>query len=277
MPEAPELHLIREWLEPRLLGREVVGFRVLRPLVLRNMLESPAEDALIGRKFESVARDGKLLMFGFDGAISMVVSPMLAGELRLVETGARVLSSTILAIEISGGESLRYLDQRRMGQVYLLPTSEVQGIARLERQGPDVFDAPLDFGEMCAALRGFRGELKNVLTGGKFVGGIGNAYADEVLWSAKLSPFVKVSKLSESDKMRLHEALTSGMRGYVEELRSALAREGLEPRKYRSILRVHGKAGKPCPECGTRISSVKARRRETNFCRKCQPGSLFTT
>ena len=277
MPEAPELHLIREWLEPRLVGREVVGFRVLRPLVLRNMLDSPAEEVLIGRRFESVAREGKLLLFGFDGQISMVVSPMLAGELRLVEAGARVQSSVILEADISGGKSLRYLDPRRMGQVYLLPTPEVQGIARLERQGLDVLDAPLEYGEMCEALRGFRGELKSVLTGGKFVAGIGNAYADEVLWSAKLSPFVKVSKLSDSDKTRLHEALTSGMRGYVEELRAAFEREGLEPRKYRSILRVHGKAGEPCPECGARISAVKARRRETNFCRKCQPGSLFAT
>ena len=277
MPEAPELYLIREWMEPRLLDREVIGFRTLRPLVLRNMLDVPAEKALVGRRFESVERDGKLLMFGFDKGLSMVVSPMLAGELRLVEVGARVQSSVILEIEISGGESLRYLDQRRMGQVYLLQTAEVHRLARLERQGPDVLDSPLDYDEMCAALRGYRGELKNVLTGGKFVGGLGNAYADEVLWSAKLSPFVKVSALTEADRLRLHVALTSGILGYVGDLRSAFAREGLEPRKFRSVLRIHGQAGKPCPECGTRISAVKARRRETNFCRKCQPGSLFAT
>ena len=275
MPEAPELYLLREWLEPRLAGRKVAGVRVVRPLVLRNMLEVSPEDALVGRELQSVERDGKLLMFGFEGGNSLVVSPMLAGELRLVAVGARTGASLILAIEIEGGMELRYLDARRMGQLYLTRTRDVAKLARLERQGPDFLDSMMCFEEFCESLRGFRGELKTVLTGGKLVGGIGNAYADEVLWAAQLYPFVKVSALSVSDKRRLHRALSVDLRGYVEELRAVFEREGLEPRKFRSILRVHGKSGAACPACGTRVSAVKSGRRETNFCRKCQPGALF--
>lgn len=276
MPEAPELYLLREWLEPRLVRRKVIGIRVVRPLVLRNLLDVSPEDALIGREFVSVERDGKLLMFGLDGEISLVVSPMLAGELRLVEIGARAGASLILGIEIEDGLELRYLDARRMGQVYLTRTGDVANLARMERQGPDVLDSMMGYAEFCELLRRFRGELKTVLTGGKLVGGIGNAYADEVLWAARLYPFVKVSKLSDSDKRRLYDALSVDLREYVDELRSAFERGGLEPRKFRSILRVHGKSGEPCPECGTRVSSVKSGRRETNFCRRCQPGSLFS-
>ena len=274
MPEAPELYLIREWLEPRLVGRRVDGVSVLRPLVVRNMLDAPMEDALVGRSFESVGRDGKLLIFGLDGGVSIVVSPMLVGELRLVSCGERVVAATVLELAIAGGLSLRYLDSRRMGQVYVLRTVELSTIGRLERQGPDVIDAPMSYEELRAGLRSFRGELKSVLTGGRLLGGIGNAYADDILWSAKLYPFVKVSRMSEDDFRRLHEALMTVPRSSVDVLRDVLDREGLTPRKYRSVLRVHGKSGLPCPDCGTRISSVKLRRRETNFCRACQPGTL---
>ena len=274
MPEAPELYLIREWLEPRLVGRRVCGVSVLRPLVVRNMLDAPMEDALVGQNFESVGRDGKLLIFGLDGGVSIVVSPMLMGELRLVTVDERLIASTVLALEISGEMSLRYLDSRRMGQVYILRTGELSTIGRLERQGPDVIDAPLSYEDLRAGLRSFRGELKTVLTGGRLVGGVGNAYADEILWSAKLYPFVKVSRMSEGDFRRLHDALLTVPRSSVDALREALDREGLTPRKYRSVLRVHGKSGSPCPDCGSRISSVKLRRRETNFCRACQPGTL---
>ena len=274
MPEAPELYLIREWLEPRLLGRSVEGVRLLRPLVMRNLMDVEPHAALAGRRFASVERDGKLLLFGFESEVSLVVSPMLAGELRLVAQSARVARSTIVALELSDGNELRYLDQRRMGQLYLIPTADVSGLARVERQGPDVLDSPMTYDAMCTALRAFRGELKTVLTSGKFVGGVGNAYADEILWYAGLYPFVKVSRLADDARSRLHDALLAAPRQAVADLRSAFEAEGLEPKKYRSILKVHGKSGEPCPRCGSRISAVKVRRRETNFCRSCQPGSL---
>ena len=274
MPEGPELYLVREWLEPRLVGLRVDGVTVLRPLVVRNMLDARFDDALVGRCFETVERDGKLLIFGLERGVSIVVSPMLAGELRLVPADERLGASAVLAIDIAGGLSLRYLDSRRMGQVYVLPTVELSTIGRLERQGPDVIDAPLSIDELRIRLRSFSGELKSVLTGGRLVGGVGNAYADEILWAAKLYPFVRVSRLSDVELRRLHNALLTVPRSSVDELRDVLEREGLTPRKYRSVLRVHGKSGFPCPDCGTRISSVKLRRRETNFCRACQPGML---
>lgn len=276
MPEAPELYVLREWLEPRLVGVGITAVRVLRPLVLRNMLDVEPELALKGRRFEAVARDGKLLLFHFDREVSMVVSPMLAGELRIVDGNARATASTILGLGLDGDKELRYLDSRRMGQVYLLRRSELPKLARLERQGPDAIDAPLSYEALTDALRGFRGEVKSVLTGGRLVGGIGNAYADEILWSAGIFPFAKVSSLTEDQRRMLHDALASVPRAAVTRLRELLATEGIEPRKHRDILKVHGKAGSPCPTCETRISSVKARRRETNFCRTCQPGSLLT-
>lgn len=273
MPEAPDLQVLREYLAPRIEGEAITAVSVLRPLVVRNLVGETLTDHLNQRIIEHLDRKGKLLIITLSGDFSMVISPMLAGETTLVEPSKRVLKSTILTMDLSCGLQLRYTDAKRMGQVYYVASSQAGEITRVADQGPDVLDDPMAISDFRKSLKRFRGEIKGVLTRGQLVAGIGNAYADEVLWHAGLYPFRKVSSFSAEDIDRLRDAVYGVPREALVRLRDEFG--GNHPRKERKFLNVHGKTGDNCPRCDKAISSVKTRQRETNFCRSCQPGSLF--
>jgi formamidopyrimidine-DNA glycosylase len=273
MPEAPDLFVVRSFLEPKLNGRTITAAAERKPLVLRNMTGRKFTEDITGRRFSSVGRKGKLLFFGLGPERLLVVSPMLTGVLRYCSPGDRMEASAIITLDLGDGSQLRYLDQKRMGQVYYLPPKLREQIVRLENQGPDVIDEPLGFEQFIAALKPFRGEVKGILTRGQAVSGIGNAYADEILFSAGISPFRKKSRLSTDELKRLHTAVHEVP---LDAVRVLEKRVGANiHKKVRDFLKVHGKGGEPCPVCGSRISAITANRRETNFCRKCQPGTMF--
>ncbi len=273
MPEAPDLHALREYLAPRVTGLEITAVRELRPLVIRNLTGSSLSEDVAGRVIEGLERKGKLLIMSLSGGMSMVVSPMLTGDLSLADPGKRMLKSTILTINFGDASQIRYTDAKRMGQIYYLESTRLGEITRVADQGPDVLDEPLAFPDFTTALKRYRGEVKGVLTRGQLVAGIGNAYADEVLWEAGIYPFRKVTRLSDEEVARLHEATYQVPTEAVTKLQEIFGAE--HPRKERRFLSVHGKSGAPCPKCATVISSVKSRQRDTNFCRRCQPGTMF--
>ena len=273
MPEAPDLQVLKGYLAPRVEGEWITETAVLRPLVLRNLVDESFVDHIRGRQIKRLERQGKLMIFSLSGGVSLVVSPMLTGETVLTYPGRRVLKSTILTMDLDGGSQLRYTDVKRMGQIYYVSSDRLSEIKRIEDQGPDVLDEPATLSEFRASLKRFRGEVKGVLTRGQLVAGIGNAYADEVLWDAGIYPFRKVSRLSAEEIERLHSSTYRVPHEAVSVLKEIFGPK--HPRKERKFLNVHGKAGRPCPNCGTSISSVKSRQKDTNFCRKCQPGNMF--
>lgn len=273
MPEAPDLQVLREYLAPRVEGETITETAVLRPLVLRNMIDEPFVDHICGRRIERLERQGKLMTFSLSGGFSLVVSPMLTGETVLAAPSQRILKSTILTMDLSDGQQLRYTDTKRMGQIYYVASDRAGEIKRIEDQGPDVLNEPATLSEFRMSLKRFRGEVKGVLTRGQLVAGIGNAYADEVLWDAGIYPFRKVSRFSGDEIERLHASTYRVPHEAVSVLKDLFGEN--HPRKERKFLAVHGKSGRPCPNCGTSISSVKSRQRDTNFCRTCQPGNLF--
>ena len=187
------------------------------------------------------------------------------------------MASTIFIFDMKSGQQLRYIDQKKMGQVYYLSADQRTDIVRLENQGPDVIDAPLSFEDFELGLKPFRGEVKGVLTRGQLVSGIGNAYADEILHDAMIYPFKKVTRLSEDEKQALHSSVYSVPVAAVEILRTRVGDQ--IHRKVRDFLKVHGrgrgKKGETCPRCGSNITVITANKRETSYCRTCQPGSLF--
>jgi formamidopyrimidine-DNA glycosylase len=273
MPEAPDLVVIREFLEPKLSGRKITAAVERKPLVLRNMTGRPFAGDIVGRPVTGISRRGKLLVFALGPERIMVISPMLTGGLRYCTPDTRMEATAVLLFDLDDGMQLRYFDEKRMGQVYYLPPERSQEIVRLENQGPDVIDEPMTLAQFKEGLRPFRGEVKGVLTRGQLVSGIGNAYADEVLFQAKLFPFKKRTSLSEADVARLHEAVYGVPRNATKVLRKRVGAD--IHKKVRDFLKVHGKGGEPCPVCGTAITAITANQRETNYCRKCQPGSLF--
>jgi len=174
---------------------------------------------------------------------------------------------------MKSGMQLRYIDQKRMGQVYYISPGQRSEIVRLENRGPDVIDEPLSLDEFNLGLKPFRGEVKGVLTRGQLVSGIGSAYADEILHHAMIYSFKRVTKLSADEKASLHRSIYSVTGAAVVVLRERVGDE--IHRKIRDFLSVHGKKNESCPRCESKITVITANKRETSYCRTCQPGSLF--
>lgn len=279
MPEAPDLVVIREFLLPRLVGDVISGATERKPLVLCNMAGLASGGGLdfgtdiAGRRVESLERQGKLLIVGLSGGRELIISPMLTGGLMWCNASDRVAPSTVLIFEMKSGMHLRYFDQKRMGQVYYLSADQRGEIIRLENQGPDVIDEPLSLDEFKLGLKPFRDEVKGVLTRARLVSGIGNAYADEILYEAQIYPFKKVTRLTADELVSLHQAVYTVPTAAVGVLRERVGDK--IHRKVRDFLKVHGKKNDSCPRCGNTITAITANRRETNYCRRCQPGSLL--
>ena len=271
MPEAPDLEVIKDYLNENVGGRSIESARVLRPTVLRPMAGDFAAD-LPGRTFKQFTREGKFLLCELSDDHHLAVNPMLTGAVQHCEPKARVFKRTSFVLGLDDEMELRYLDDRQMGMVYYVDGAQLEGIYRLEKQGVDVL-ADMSFDEFKGGLKKFRGEVKGVLTRGNFISGIGNAYSDEILFAAGISPFRKVGTLKEEELERLHRQCRLVVEDAIVVLQE---RTGSNIHiKIRDFLKVHGKGGGPCPVCGGNISQLNANQRLTNFCRRCQPGMLI--
>ena len=275
MPELPELEVVRDVLQRRVVGQTITEVQVVPPgglIVVRDMTGRGLAPALVGRSFKAVARRGKFLQFdlaGGDAPLHLLINPKLTGRLQLAEAAAKRLPKTLVVFTLSNARELRYADQKQMGQLYLV--ADPQQVPEFASLGPEALEVSED--DFRARLRPFRGEIKGILTRGEFVAGIGNAYADEILWTAGLHPFRKRTTLSSEEIGRLYAAMRTTLTDAIERVRIQMAEDiHLEPREF---MAVHMKAGEPCPRCGAPISLISANQRITNFCRHCQPGGLI--
>lgn len=274
MPELPELEVVREALQRRIVGQTITKVEVIPPggpIVVRD-LTFDGVSALTGATFTHVLRRGKFLIFFLAAAspnLWLVLNPKLTGRLQLAAPADKRLAKTHVVVTLADGGQLRYLDQKKMGQLYL--TRDLALVPDYAGMGPEALDISLE--EFRARLGPFRGEIKGVLTRGEFVAGIGNAYADEILWAARLHPYRKRTQLTPEEIDRLYEAMRATLLDAIAKVRAEMGDKiHLEPRGF---MNVHMKTGEPCPRCGTPISLVGANQRITNFCRTCQPGGLI--
>lgn len=271
MPELPELEVVREVLQRRVVGTTIERVESVPPggaIVVRDLTHSDFTAALTGETFGAVARRGKFLVFSLL-TLYLAINSKLTGRLQLAARGDRRMAKTHLVLTLSSGDELRYVDQKTMGKLYL--TRDVNAIPGFAGLGPEPFDISLD--EFRARLQKYRGEIKGILTRGEFIAGIGNAYADEILWHARVHPYRKRTQLTVEEIARLYDAMQGALREAVEQVRAEMGEQiHLKPRDF---LAVHMKTGEPCPRCGTPISLVGANQRITNFCRMCQPGGLI--
>jgi formamidopyrimidine-DNA glycosylase len=270
MPELPDLEVIREFLAPRLVDVPIVTAEVRRHLVVRNLLGGDMATHLIGRRFTAVLRRGKFLILSLNSGDSMVINPMLAGRLRYGAPLGRHRARDALVLGLVDGNELRYHDAKDMGKVYL--TTDLNQIPTFAELGPEATDPELNLEMFRERLRRHRGEIKGILTNQNFLAGIGNAYADEICWQARIYPFRRRPSLDDEETAQLHAALESVLSEAIETLRDRVGKS-IEV-EVRDFLAVHGKAGQPCPRCNSPISKVTRQRRTTNFCRTCQPGLM---
>jgi formamidopyrimidine-DNA glycosylase len=275
MPELPELEVVREVLQRRVVGRTITDVQLVPPggpIVARDIAGAGFEAALSGVVIADIRRRGKFLIFGFHAdppPLFLAINPKLTGRLQLAEAADKRFAKTHLVLGLDDGRQLRYIDQKQMGQLYL--TRDMQAVPEYAGLGPEPFEISLE--TFRQRLKPFRGEIKGILTRGELVAGIGNAYADEILWAARLHPYRKRTQLTTEEIDRLYQAMRATLSDAVEQVRTEMREKiHLKPRDF---LSVHMKAGQPCPRCGTAISLVGANQRITNFCRSCQPGGLI--
>jgi formamidopyrimidine-DNA glycosylase len=226
---------------------------------------------LTGATLETVARRGKFLILTFVGSLSaLAVNPKLTGRFQLCSPREPKAGPVHVVFRFaSPTEELRYVDAKRMGQLYL--TSDLGAVPTFDEMGPDALETSLD--EFRSRLRLFRGEIKGILTRASFLAGIGNAYADEILWHARIHPYRKRTSLLPEEIDRLHASLRTTLIESTEKVRQEMGEAiHLKPREF---FAVHMRAGEACPRCGGVISAITANQRITNFCRTCQPGGLI--
>jgi len=268
MPEIPDLEAIRGFLNQRLPSVRIERAEFLIPVVFR-VPKAEFVQTLEGNVFAETQRHGKFLLFGLESGHLLVINAMLTGRFQYLRPGEKRRARTCLALGLANGWELRYWDERLMGKVYLVPAGKLLTVPQFSEMGPDALEVSPE--EFAQRIRKFTGQIKNILVNHRFVAGIGNAYADEILFAAKLHPYRKRTTLGDADIERLYQALRKVF-AWATPIVAEQMRDELNYEERRDFLKIHRKGGEPCPVCGTRISEITAGQRITNFCRNCQPG-----
>lgn len=278
MPEWPDLFVLRERLQAACAGRTVAAAEVHNGTVLRAAQPLPA--LLAGRTLLAVEHRGKFLQLHWDTGAQLIVSPMLTGYFALLPRAAKRTRDTALTLRWQDGDpELRYRDEKQMGKVYALPPGQPPAslVPGWDELGPPADLSTLSCAEFARRARETRYEVRNLLMDQAFLAGIGNAYADEILWAAELHPKRPVRSLSEAELERLYAATQQTIAAAVQAV-AAGQPPGLGVREVRGHMRVRGREGQPCPRCGTTIVLRHLGSMEVNFCPGCQkapPGQIY--
>ncbi|HEX5478257.1 MAG TPA: DNA-formamidopyrimidine glycosylase family protein [Dehalococcoidia bacterium] len=269
MPEIPDLEAIRAFLNERIVGVEITQAETYIPYIFR----TPAKDVaagLTGNHFGEVLRRGKFLLFTMADEYVLVINPMLTGRFQYLKPSAKKRAKTCLVLTLENGWQLRYADERLMGKIYYMYVDDVPRIPQFDEMGPDALEISEE--EFRARIRRHSGAIKNILTNHKFVAGIGNAYADEILFEARINPFRKRPSLSDKEIGALYAAIGTTLRRSLPVLREHF-REELDYEEWRDHLKIHRKGSVDegrCPRCGTHITEISPNQRITSYCRNCQ-------
>ncbi|MGE0402037.1 MAG: Fpg/Nei family DNA glycosylase [Kofleriaceae bacterium] len=267
MPELPDVAIYVERLAALTVGKPLEGMRIASPFVLRTVSPSPKE--LAGATVESVERLGKRIVIGVSGGRYIVIHLMIAGRLRWKKKGEKVPNKVGLAAFDFPNGTLIFTEAspKKRASLHLVP--DRAGLAEFDRGGLDVFRATVaEFGER---LRSERHTIKRSLTDPTLFDGIGNAYSDEILHAAKLSPFRMTSSITDEEIATLHRACIDVLTVWTERTRAEVG-DGFPDKvtAFRPEMAVHGKYGQPCPVCGTKVQRIVYADNEANYCPTCQ-------
>jgi formamidopyrimidine-DNA glycosylase len=269
MPELPDITVYVEALRQRILGAKLESTRITHPFLLRTF--EPPLTALQGRRVVDLRRVGKRVAVGFEGDQWLVLHLMIAGRLHWFATGARKTGRAALAYFVfdTGTLTLTEAGTKRRASLYVFGSS--QQLAQHDPGGLEILDAPYE--EFRRRLLAGNHTLKRSLTDPRTFSGIGNAYSDEILHRAHLSPIALTQKLDEPSVRRLYEAIRVVLPEWTERLRVAAGSDFPEEvTAFHAQMAVHGRFGKPCPACGAPVQRIRYAENETNYCPGCQTG-----
>jgi len=266
MPELPDITVYIEALERRIVGQVLEEVRLNTPFLLRTV--DPSLDAIVGRRAAGIERLGKRIVVAFDDELFMVLHLMIAGRLHWKAKSAKIGKAELATwVFDSGILTLTEAGTKRRASLYLVRGRDA--LLSMERGGIDVFAASKN--EFAERLRSENHTLKRSLTDPRLFDGIGNAYSDEILHRARLSPVKLTSRMTDDEIARLFDATRATLAEWTDRLR-AEAGDGF-PEKvtaFRPGMAVHGKFRQPCPVCGAPVQRIRYADNETNYCAKCQ-------
>jgi formamidopyrimidine-DNA glycosylase len=269
MPELPDIAAYLHALEPRIVGKRLEHIRLASPFLLRTA-EPKIGDAE-GRGVRELRRIGKRIAIGVEGELWLVLHLMIAGRLHWHQRGAKLGGrQSLAAFDFADGSLvLTEAGSRHRASLHVLRGEEA--LRSVDPGGIEVFGA--DLARFREALTAENRTLKRALTDPRIVSGIGNAYSDEILHAAQLSPILLTQKLKAEEWERLFASTRETLRLWMERLRGEA--EAAFPEKvtaFREEMAVHGRYGKPCPRCGEKIQRIRYADNETNYCPRCQTG-----
>lgn len=267
MPELPDLETLKEALEERILGREIVSAHALRPGILKTT--ALPLDAVNGRAFSGVARRGKYLILTVEPKLHVVAHLMLGGRFVLCKSETKITKATGLQVTFVDGEDLRLIENGtiKLVKVYIVTDpSEVSGIANA---GVEPLCRAFTVQVLAEMARGRKCHVKKLLTDQRAITGIGSAYADEILFAAGISPVRYVSTLSDEDLERLHGAIVRVLSEAMGEIRKHIGKS-LFTDDIRDFLKVYRRTGEPCLVCGAKIAEIRYANTRTYYCPVCQ-------
>jgi formamidopyrimidine-DNA glycosylase len=271
MPELPDLAVYVDALDAQVRGQVLNAVHVRNPFVLRTV--DPPLDAVAGHSVTGVRRQGKRIVLELTGELFLAMHLMIAGRLRWLEAGRGAPARITLALfEFVGGTlALTEAGTKRRASLHV-----IRGGAALAAQDPGGLEiADADAATFAARVRAENHTLKRALTDPRILSGIGNAYSDEILHRAKLSPIAHTGKLDDEAMARLYAAATGVLDEWTQRLR--LEAGGRFPEKvtaFRPAMAVHGKFRQPCPVCGTPVQRIVYAENECNYCPRCQTNGV---
>ena len=268
MPELPDVTVYLEALEKRILGRDLKSLRLASPFLLRTL--EPKPEALAGRRVESLRRVGKRLVWGLEADFWLSLHLMIAGRLHWRKAGAKPGKGALAAFDFDNGTLLlTEVSKKKRASLHLLEGPEAW--RSLDPGGVEPLETSID--DFRSALTERNHTLKRALTDPTLFSGIGNAYSDEILFHAGLSPVALTQKLTAEQIERLYEAVRSTLLDWTRRLREEAG--DAFPEKvtaFRPGMAVHGRYKEPCPRCGGPVQRIRYAENETNYCPACQTG-----
>lgn len=270
MPELPDITVYIEALERRVVGRVLERIRIVDIFILRTA--RPPIEALEKQRVMKLRRLGKRIAFGFEDGKWLVIHLMIAGRLQWSGPGEKPVARNALAtFFFEGGGALVLTEAGTKHRAAIHVVADEAGLAAHDRGGIDVMTGTRE--EFAAALTRENHTLKRALTDPFLFSGVGNAYSDEILHAAKLSPVALTQKLAEAEITRLYQSTREVLARWTELLRKEVD-EGFPAKvtAFRPEMAVHGKFGQPCPVCGTAVQRIQYAENEVNYCPRCQTG-----
>ncbi len=273
MPELPEVETTRRLLAPQLCGRTVCSVLLSDDSAVASPTPRQFEEHLRGKTFSGVGRRGKYLLLNFADGATLIVHLRMSGALLAAPSGWPQLAHTRAAATLDDGSQLRFVDQRRFGRLWLQLPGQGEVCAGLGQLGPEPFDAAFGAAALQKACGNSGRTVKSCLLDQRVLAGVGNIYADEILFSAAVLPHRRAQTLSSEEWQRLARVIPERLEYYTEK-NSVAAADFLtgSGREYRNtpFLLVYGRAGAACRRCGGILLSERLCGRTTVFCPACQ-------